>query len=348
MAARPRAGLLHHRFGRPRGQRRGRGRAAPDRPGAAALPLGWLLPGPRAAGGRRSDGRRARRAGRHAGAGRRADRRRAAQGVRPPRLDVIPQTSTIASHLPRALGVAFAIDRARRLDLPTRWSRDALAVCSFGDASANHSTAQGAHQRGDLHVVRRPAACRCCSCARTTGGASACRRRPGWIEHSFAQRAGLRYPQADGSDLAETFDAASELAEWVRDAPPAGAAAPAHRALHGPRRHRRRGRATDRRPSIRADGARDPLLGTARLLVDAGRRDARRAVRPVSSRVARDVRDVAESMLGLPTLHDADEVMAPLSPRRAAAGRSSRPSLAAAEAERRAFFGGTLPEDEGR
>ncbi|MCU1359707.1 MAG: Pyruvate dehydrogenase component subunit beta, partial [Ilumatobacteraceae bacterium] len=61
-----------------------------------------------------------------------------------PDLDVIPQTSTIASHLPRALGVAFAIDRARRLDLPTRWSLDSLAVCSFGDASANHSTAQGA------------------------------------------------------------------------------------------------------------------------------------------------------------------------------------------------------------
>ena len=41
------------------------------------------------------------------GAGRRADRRRPAQGVRAPGdLAIIPQTSTIASHLPRAVGLA--------------------------------------------------------------------------------------------------------------------------------------------------------------------------------------------------------------------------------------------------
>jgi len=34
-------------------------------------------------------------------------------------LAVIPQTSTIASHLPRAVGVAFSIDRARKLDVPS-------------------------------------------------------------------------------------------------------------------------------------------------------------------------------------------------------------------------------------
>src|SRR5688500_7643616 len=59
-------------------------------------------------------------------------------------LAVIPQTSTIASHLPRALGVAFSIDRARKLGVECEWPRDAVVVCSFGDASANHSTATGA------------------------------------------------------------------------------------------------------------------------------------------------------------------------------------------------------------
>ncbi|AQA23260.1 dehydrogenase E1 component family protein [Rhodococcus sp. MTM3W5.2] len=59
-------------------------------------------------------------------------------------LAVIPQTSTIASHLPRAVGVAFAIGRARRLGVDSPWPADAVAVCSFGDASANHSTAVGA------------------------------------------------------------------------------------------------------------------------------------------------------------------------------------------------------------
>ncbi len=44
-------------------------------------------------------------------------------------LAVIPQTSTIASHLPRALGVAFAIGRAKRLGVAGEWPADALAVC---------------------------------------------------------------------------------------------------------------------------------------------------------------------------------------------------------------------------
>src|SRR3954447_7040064 len=39
-------------------------------------------------------------------------------------LAVIPQTSTIASHLPRALGVAFAIGRGRRLGVPSAWPAD--------------------------------------------------------------------------------------------------------------------------------------------------------------------------------------------------------------------------------
>ena len=57
-------------------------------------------------------------------------------------LAVIPQTSTIASHLPRAVGVAFAIERAKRLGVEQAWVPDAVVVCSFGDASVNHAAAQ--------------------------------------------------------------------------------------------------------------------------------------------------------------------------------------------------------------
>ena len=60
-------------------------------------------------------------------------------------LAIPPQTSTIASHLPKAVGAAYSIGAARRhrpehQALPD----DAIVYCSFGDASANHSTAQGA------------------------------------------------------------------------------------------------------------------------------------------------------------------------------------------------------------
>ena len=46
-------------------------------------------------------------------------------------LAVIPQTSTIASHLPRAVGVAIAIDRARKLGIDCTWPPDAIVVCSL-------------------------------------------------------------------------------------------------------------------------------------------------------------------------------------------------------------------------
>ena len=60
-------------------------------------------------------------------------------------LSIPPQTSTIASHLPKAVGAAFSIGIARTLKLDdTAMPRDSVVLASFGDASANHSTAQGA------------------------------------------------------------------------------------------------------------------------------------------------------------------------------------------------------------
>ena len=44
-----------------------------------------------------------------------------------PDLAVIPQTSTIASHLPRAVGLAVALHRAHRLKVDCEWPEDAVA-----------------------------------------------------------------------------------------------------------------------------------------------------------------------------------------------------------------------------
>src|SRR5262249_29755863 len=54
---------------------------------------------------------------------------------------VPPQTSTIASHLPKAAGLAFALRTARRMGQAQDLSDDSIVLCSFGDASANHATA---------------------------------------------------------------------------------------------------------------------------------------------------------------------------------------------------------------
>ena len=83
VATRSGARLLHDQLGRARGQCAGRGGAAADRSGAAALPVGRLLPRPGPAGSRAR--RRARRDPRAPRRSRRADRRRPAQGLRPRR-----------------------------------------------------------------------------------------------------------------------------------------------------------------------------------------------------------------------------------------------------------------------
>ena len=74
-----------------------------------------------------------------------------------PDLAVIPQTSTIASHLPRAVGVAFAIDRARKLGVECAWPGDAVVVCSFGDASVNHADRAGRAEHGRARCTSAPA-----------------------------------------------------------------------------------------------------------------------------------------------------------------------------------------------
>src|ERR1700744_5681370 len=66
-------------------------------------------------------------------------------------LMVPPQTSTIASHLPKAVGAALSIGRARDLQITgAKMPSDAVVLCSFGDASANHATAQTAFNAASL------------------------------------------------------------------------------------------------------------------------------------------------------------------------------------------------------
>ncbi|MDX1401829.1 MAG: thiamine pyrophosphate-dependent enzyme, partial [Kiloniellales bacterium] len=59
-------------------------------------------------------------------------------------LFIPPQTSTIASHLPKAVGAAYSIGLSRHIHHDGPLPKDSLVLCSFGDASINHSTAQGA------------------------------------------------------------------------------------------------------------------------------------------------------------------------------------------------------------
>ncbi|MFZ4810940.1 MAG: thiamine pyrophosphate-dependent enzyme, partial [Ilumatobacteraceae bacterium] len=260
-----------------------------------------------------------------------------------PDLAVIPQTSTIASHLPRAIGVAFAIDRAARLGLDTRWATDAIAVCSFGDASVNHSTAQGALNTASYtarHGLPLPLLLVC----EDNGWGISVPTPSGWVAETLSHRAGIRYASADGCDLAEAHAAARELADWVR--------AERRPAVLHLRTVRFLGHAgTDvetayrSAASMRADLRHDPLLRTAQLLVSAGAATGEQLVdRYLAGR--HEIRSLGATLVQRRRLRSADEVIAPLSPRRPSLVARHAAS-AAPDGARCITFGTTLPEDEG-
>jgi 2-oxoisovalerate dehydrogenase E1 component len=232
-----------------------------------------------------------------------------------PELHVIPQTSTIASHLPRAVGLAFSVARAAKLGIQTPWPADCLVVASFGDASANHSTAAGAMNTASWCAYQGLPLPLLLVCEDNGVGISV-RTPAGWIEAANSSRPGIRYFAADGADLAQSYDVAAAAAEWVRE----------HRApafLHM-RMVRLSGHAgTDvesayRTPAeIAADTARDPLLGTARLLVAAGALTPAEVLDRYEASRAR-LLAMAGAIAGAPRLATAEQVMAPIAPRRPA------------------------------
>ena len=228
-------------------------------------------------------------------------------------LAVIPQTSTIASHLPRAVGVAFAIGRAARLGIESPWPADALAVCSFGDASANHSVATGAINTA-LHCAHQRLPLPLLFVCEDNGFGISVRTPTGWIESAYGNRPHLRYVSVDGADPEAVLAATAELGEWVRIRRQPGF-------LHL-RTVRFGGHAgTDvesayRTPAeMRAEADRDPILATARRLLASGHHSAE-SLATRHDYLRAHVFEVAATVAEWPQLSTAQEVVAPLAPRR--------------------------------
>ena len=116
-------------------------------------------------------------------------------------LNIPPQTSTIASHLPKAVGAAFSIDRAKDLDISERdLKADSIILCSFGDASANHATALSAfntaswvsNSGGHVPII---------FICEDNGTGISVPTNEHWIEQNFSNRPRLQYVQTDGLHL---------------------------------------------------------------------------------------------------------------------------------------------------
>ena len=227
-------------------------------------------------------------------------------------LAVIPTTSTIASHLPRAVGMALAIDRAKRLGVTGTWQSDAIVLCSFGDASVNHATAQAALNttaQCAYQGLPMPLLYLC----EDNGIGISVPSPPGWVERALRARSELRYEVAHGSDPAEVLGVASDLVEWVRSS-----RRPAVLHLHTVRFLSHAGADAEmayRTPQdIRADYDRDPILGTARWLVAAGRATGSELADDYL--LAReDAQALALEVAELPQMDSAEQVIAPLAPR---------------------------------
>jgi 2-oxoisovalerate dehydrogenase E1 component len=258
-------------------------------------------------------------------------------------LAVIPQTSTIASHLPRAVGIAFALERAHRLNRPCPWLPDAIVVCSFGDASVNHSTALGALNAAE-HTAHQALRMPLLFCCEDNGLGISVRTPSDWVKTARSSRTQMRYFSADGTDIAGTYDAAVAAVEYVRSS-----RRPAFLHLFCVRFLAHAG--TDAEIGYRSDAeiagdlSRDPLIHAARLLVEAGIAHPRDLLDRYDQ-VATEVRQLADDAVTHPRLATAREVMEPIFRRRpkAVADDASR---AATSDVRRGAFAGRLPEAAG-
>lgn len=130
-------------------------------------------------------------------------------------LNIPPQTSTIASHLPKAMGAALFLDRRAKIGAGSDLPRDAIIVCSFGDASVNHSTAVGALNAAAWCAYQNLPMPVLFVCEDNGIGISVRTPRE-WIESNYRQRAGLKYFFANGLDAQQGWPVVWEAIDYCR------------------------------------------------------------------------------------------------------------------------------------
>lgn len=226
-------------------------------------------------------------------------------------LNVPPQTSTIASHVPKAMGTAFAIGLSKRLNHKGTWPHDAIAMCSFGDASANHSTALGAINSASWAAYQQIPMPLLMVCEDNGLGIST-HTPKGWIQQQLSQRPSLKYFFADGSNLAETYLVAREAADYVRQK-----RKPAVLHLRTVRLFGHAGADAEvayrSKQEIALDSERDPLLHSCAALISRGLLDHQQLIAYVQQQQQRIARIAAQASQQ-PKLETAEQVMASIVP----------------------------------
>ncbi|MEM9563374.1 MAG: thiamine pyrophosphate-dependent enzyme [Actinomycetota bacterium] len=258
------------------------------------------------------------------------------------RLAIPPQTSTIASHLPKAVGAAYSIGLAAELDPEHRaWPDDAIVVASFGDASVNHASAQAAFNTAGWTAYRGVALPLLFVCEDNGIGISV-PTPSGWVANSMSQRAGLRYRSCDGLDLVDTLAVARACAEEVRRT-----RRPVFLHLSCVRLYGHAGadvEATYRSADdIVASEDDDPLLRSAGIVIDAAGLSPDDVVE-LYEQVEADARRTLDEVRDTPRLRERHDVLASLVPPK----RTCRPARPPTDDERLALLGEADAKARGR
>jgi 2-oxoisovalerate dehydrogenase E1 component len=225
---------------------------------------------------------------------------------------VPPQTSTIASHLPKAVGAAHSLGMAQRLQLADAvLPHDSIILCSFGDASANHSTSQGAFNAACWAAYQHlpmPIVFLC----EDNGIGISVRTPGGWIAANFAHRPALHYISCDGADMNDALRGCAQAVTYARTR-----RKPVFLHMQTIRLMGHAGADVELSyapiAQIEAAEAQDPLLHSARILHEqAGMSGAEIVARYEDMRARVD--SVARDALAKPRLLTAAEVMASIEP----------------------------------
>lgn len=251
-------------------------------------------------------------------------------------LFIPPQTSTIASHLPKAVGAAVSITRAKELAINSKLPGDSVILCSFGDASTNHSTAQGAFNAAQWIAYKNYPLPLVFICEDNNIGISVPTPKD-WIEQTFQNRPAIHYLQADGLNLADVYRA-SQQAEYIARKK----RQPVFLHLKMIRLMGHAGSDIESQyfseTEIEKNEFEDPLLHSARIILE-NHYLTSNEILELYEKVRADVVKMAEKAASRPKLRSAAEVMTSLLP----SEKNICPPLPS-ELDRKNFFGAQYPQ----
>ncbi len=225
--------------------------------------------------------------------------------------NVPPQTSTIASHCPKAVGCAFSLTLGKGLNIKTKFNNNSVVLCSFGDGSLNHSVTQGALNTASwiqYASIPLPLVFIC----EDNGIAISVPTAKNWVRDTVSHRTNIHYIACDGLNLTDTYHASLLAAKIARQKKQSvflhmkcvrlmGHAGSDVEQLYLSEK------------TIEQQEFNDPLLHSANILMECGYLNADEIIELYNA-IAKEVDDASAKAIKAPTLKTAKDVMASIIP----------------------------------